>query len=481
MVLLSITPSQRLPAQTAAADKTGTPRWLPASLSAERRGIATVPNLVTGMNLPPIDERRSLIVTDKVILDHFSFAEVMATLAGQASDSGLSPLLLFRQWWTSQGKPPCLHVQLGFPYECREEAGKLAYDDPFHTLSLQSEYIPIGIFNRIDLAPKEGSDCGEYRIVFARKSSDKNDKRRLLINFEALLPNPNPNLGLAGCKPIAEFWHALRAENDPLERARELRRFYFKGLPGFLPAVHIENYGARTCWSAPCASGQIRTNERLEEPWILREFKVLPTWSGSPLRVRIVPATIKDSPYGWLVCCGSGGVTPEMVTAFRLDFKRSVRTLAQPDLQGKPDLHDFTHEIDPRFDAGHGTPEPGSVSDLHYRFVNTSNQAKNDLHKAIRDELDDMKIKDLEPDVIIGRAQALTCAGCHRISAKVHNSQAPTLKLKDDAVWPESHGFEHITEEDPEMGENGLRYRVSKAVLAFLPKRKEMLGYVLTR
>src|ERR1700730_16582223 len=71
--------------------------------------------------------------------------------------------------------------------------------------------------NRCDLisAPKrigntgrtESSDCGEYRIVFARNSGKLDGLNRNLIIFEARVPNPEPAAGPRGCREIVEFWH----------------------------------------------------------------------------------------------------------------------------------------------------------------------------------------------------------------------------------------------------------------------------------
>jgi hypothetical protein len=453
------------------------------SMSPERRGIATVPDLAARIKDPPqIDERRSLVVTDKAILDHFSFTEVMSILARGASDPGLSPLQLFQHWWSSQTSQLCPALRFGFTFDCRREAANMAQqDDPFSMVPPDSGYIPIGLFNRIDLAPLDGSDCGEYRIIFARKPHPQDPNRRLLVNFEAVLPNPEPALGLVGCRPIAEFWHGLRLIEDPTGRARELRRFYFEGLAGFRPVVYPENYGARVCASGPCATGQIRTNERLELPWMLREFRFVPEWATTPARFRIVPVPVKSSPFGGLVCCETSGmVTAEMLVRFRGEVARVVRDLVRPDLPDKPGLHDFNHTIDAEFDSGQSISEAMSESDLSFWFSRQPpTAAQMALRTAIQAELHTLG-SGLQPHVVIARARALSCAGCHHLSSPMYNKiTSVDLDLRES--WPNSLGFEHISEQNPEKGPDGIRYRVSDAVTAFIAKRKEALGYVLTR
>jgi hypothetical protein len=61
-------------------------------------------------------------------------------------------------------------------------------------------YVPIGLFNRFDLAPASGSNCGEHRIVYARRSGmDLTQNHRNLLIFEA-----TQRQGLKGCHKIAK-------------------------------------------------------------------------------------------------------------------------------------------------------------------------------------------------------------------------------------------------------------------------------------
>ena len=67
---------------------------------------------------------------------------------------------------------------------------------------------PLAVFNRFDLAPADFAHCGEYRIVYGKENPAFAPNRFLLI-FEASVPNPDPDEGEAGCRPITEFWAGL--------------------------------------------------------------------------------------------------------------------------------------------------------------------------------------------------------------------------------------------------------------------------------
>ena len=71
------------------------------------------------------------------------------------------------------------------------------------------------------------------------------------------------------------------------------------------------------------------------------------------------------------------------------------------------------------------------------------------------------------PDQIVLRAQALSCAGCHRLS-----TTAPDNGLGNGMIWPASLGFVHVSEQLMET-DVPTRFRISDALKnAFLPARK---------
>jgi outer membrane receptor for Fe3+-dicitrate len=89
----------------------------------------------------------------------------------------------------------------GYPLECpRVEANQI---------DNMAQWFPISISNRFDLAPADGANCGQQRIVLAN-----NSEGRMFMIFEAQIPNPNPGCGLAACRPVVEFWAQLDGVTD---------------------------------------------------------------------------------------------------------------------------------------------------------------------------------------------------------------------------------------------------------------------------
>ena len=120
----------------------------------------------------------------------------------------------------------------GFPRRCPTPESKLAA-----VQNLAGQFFTLGLMNRFDQAPEDGSNCGQYRMVFAHhdgETSASTQVRRHLI-FEAVLPNPNPSLGLAACRPVAQFWASLSAIDSMDERRAQLEKFFVQGLDGFAP------------------------------------------------------------------------------------------------------------------------------------------------------------------------------------------------------------------------------------------------------
>ena len=300
-------------------------------------------------DLNELDERLSIIVTDKKSTSAIRFSEVMEKLAADVRlrDPKGNPdkLTLFRRWWDTanttpglfgdatnifcnsqsikEAKQPDRSEKNGFSYDCPRQEGQQAKRDvdPFKNEVLEAGlddcdkrldadsplpqrsqnedgYTAIAFSNRFDLADKDrGLHCGEYRIVFAKNSGFTKPDDRNLIIFEALVPNPSPpktpdvpNAGnlyvnLKGCRPIVEFWrHLSNPKMSTVCRGKALRDFFLKGLPNekIDPVVDSRHYeGGPT-------SGQIRTNQFIENAWTLREFK---TYGGS-----IVPTTVKSNP-----------------------------------------------------------------------------------------------------------------------------------------------------------------------------------------
>ena len=137
----------------------------------------------------------------------------------------------------------------------RNEAGHLDQIDMFRITA---------VVNRIDLAPADGSHCGEQRIIFASTISGE---RNFLIMM-AQIPNPRPEAGRFACKPLAHFWATLTDKSEE-DRKRELFQAYYTGHPtlrhhGFRPFLDQAHFTKDT--------GHIWTNSFVSPPWTMREF-----------------------------------------------------------------------------------------------------------------------------------------------------------------------------------------------------------------
>jgi hypothetical protein len=450
-VLFALTPALAL-----AAGACATEDEVPgADTHSDRAGIGTVQQAIVTTALDP---RRSLAVTDQAITSTFSLSSVLAQLASQSAVPGLTATQLFAQLWDTQNTaaagatvgPHCDDrggTLNGFPYACRPVEGNQAFNPGVEI----NNYSLVGLFNRFDLASTSGVDCGEHRMVFARTAGGG----RSFIIFEAVLANPTPSLGLEGCRPVANFWAGLTANNSAASRATLLRNFYFNGLPGFSPVIHIDNYG-NTGLARP--TGQVRVNEFITPPWMLREFHLV---KASAASMQFIPVTVKTNPFGDLFSPGS---TSPQTAAFQNAFLPSaVAGLAVND------INLFNYNVPDTFNTGQSISQNfGGTDDYSARF-NTASP----LAAAIQAQLTAIG-STLTPANIVARAEALSCGGCHQLS----NGAAIGGGLPN---WPGSAGFVQSTE-FTEAGPDGTRFVLSGALTGtFLPHRAQVLQNFLNR
>lgn len=413
---------------------------------SDRGGIGVVESDLTATDVT-IDPRRSLAVTDVALQSQFTLAAVLNQLAAQSQMPGLTGLQLFQQLWDTQntaaaGVTAARHCDAeggtlnSFPYSCRAEGATAT--------SPTSLFSIVGVYNRFDLASPDGSDCGEYRMVFAR-----NDGKRAFIIFEAVLANPDRFDGVFGCRPVESFWAQLTSVADPAARAAMLHDFFFQGLPNFGPVISVDNYGR----FGSSRQGQVRVNQFVQTPWELHEFKLLRTTSTT---VQFVPVTVKVNPFGDLF--RDGGTHPR-TAAFQQFFPSQVQKLALAD------INRFDMATTDSFNAGESNVN--TTGNYTTTFSTTGAFAG-----AIRAELTRIGSA-LTPANIVARAQALSCAGCHQLSNGAD--------LGGGLTWPSSAGFVHSTEFQ-EAGPDGSRFRVSPALTdVFLPNRANILRAFLSR
>lgn len=419
-------------------------------LHSDRGGIGVSTDAFTGVST--IDPRRSLAVTDTAIVDGFSLTAVLDQLAANSGIAGLTGTQLFQQLWDTQNPAPGVtsgphctdngNTVNGFPYACRAGEGNQATNPDAGI----AQYRAVGLFNRFDLAPADGSDCGEYRMVFAKVAGGG----RAFIIFEAVLPNPSQSLGLEGCRPVTDFWSNLTANNSVTSRAALLHNFYFNGLPGFMPIIHPDNYGAAA--GAGRATGQVRVNEFITPVWMLREFKVQVSSAGS---MAFVPSTVKTNPFGDLFKPGS---TNAAAGDFQNNFFPSqVAALAANDINA------FNYSVPDRFNTGQSNSQSAGVVDDYVAQFGTGAST---FRTKIQTQLNAIH-STLTPRNIVARAQALSCGGCHQ--------RSNGASLGGGLTWPSSAGFVHSTE-FTESGPDGKRFQLSSALTgAFLPHRAQVL------
>ncbi|QSQ23264.1 hypothetical protein JY651_50725 [Pyxidicoccus parkwayensis] len=443
----------------------------PVPLHSDRNGV--------GMQPPPpptqpaaapasLDVRRSLAVNEKSILARFGARRVFSQLVTQNGGTGFTPEQLFRQLWDTQnpapgqadlpGMPHCSdqgNTLNGFPYACRPSEGSQARPDS--PINLDS-YVAVGLYNRFDLAPVDGSNCGEYRIVLAKVPFAPTNRN--FVIFEAVLPNPKSELGIEGCRPVADFWAALSSETDPAARASKLESFYFTGLPGFEPVVGASHYGNNAK-----SLGQVRTNQFLQggpnTPWLMHEFKLLSDCTTLPAcTLKFVPATVKTNPFGELFNPNS---TNPRAGDFQSHFLTQVASLAIND------LNRFNYRVPDTFNAGQDNSQVPGIADDYVAQLGPGPSA---FHQAISQELARVG-STLTPRDIVARAQALSCGGCHQ-----RNSGRP---VGGGLTWPASTNFVQSTERDDPA--DASRFDISPALREqFLPQRRTVLeGYLQAR
>jgi hypothetical protein len=416
-----------------------------------------------------VDPRRSLAVTEKSILTRFSLQRVLTQLASQAGTPSITALQLFQQWWDTQNPKPgtyagphcddTVDAQLGsvvngYPYRCRNGAEGAQYNcDPFAPSSACA-YVPIGLFNRFDQAPENGAHCGEYRIVYAKESGVASTSDRNLLIFEAVLPNPHPQQGLKGCQQIVDTWGDLSSVSSVSARATALEHFYFDGSGVIGPVISVTNFGDN-----PLSAGQIRTNQfsNTTTGWSLREFKLLRSCSGGSCTApRFTPVSDKNNAFGPLFSPTS---TLSNAAAFVSFFPSQVPSLTSTSLAA------LDISVPDVFNTGQSQASGATAAEM--RYVDQLGPLPSTLRSSVQSALTSAG-SSLTVDDILLRAQALTCAGCHRLNNNV--------ALGGGLTWPASLGFTHVTERETEIVGGEERYRISDTLInVLLPARQQIL------
>jgi len=463
----------------------------------ERKRVRTLEGLAFFPKLPPrfcllpsptpaasIDPHRSLFVHDRPTLDgatvnpkKFTLERTLSQLASQVSMvvPGTTSQSMFRQLWDTQnaapgqvaGGPHCDddgQTLNGFPNACRSEGSEAVGSDA-DMLTRMAEYRPLALVNRLDLAHEGWRNCGEHRIVYGKDAGGKN-----LIIFEAVLPNPKPGCR-EGCVPVAQFWASLSSMADPNDRAKELERFFYDGLPGYRPVVHIDHYsasGVSTSYGSS-GSGQVRTNQFLQSPWMMKEFKTAIDCGTTPCSFELVPIMVKVNPFGTLWnedVAASAGPFQVLAQEFQADALLNVGALGSTDLLGISFPVDLPHDAAQSFSQSHA----GFVDNYREEM----NAASADAFRTA------FTSAGLTADQLANRALTQSCAGCHMPSTfglNVANSIG-TVTLPGGGTtdqWPDALSFVHV-DTGTQLVSGVTVQRISPALeQVFLPDRKAFL------
>lgn len=155
------------------------------------------------------------------------------------------------------------------------------------------QWQPLAVVNRFDLAPLGGEDCGEQRASFFLNGAPGSGlPSRAFMIFEAVVPNPRPEQGLEGCRPVANFWAGLSSIDDPAARGARLAQAFYTGDPaltaaGFKPFMTFENVTQR--------GGRVRTNLFGSRGiWHFNEYRLL---DGGSVRQLPVAQSLPDSAF----------------------------------------------------------------------------------------------------------------------------------------------------------------------------------------
>lgn len=426
-----------------------TPQAVQASTNQSTRALAPC---------DPVNINQSLVVHDQSTISQgdFSFQRTIAAIRNSSGGTATTDAALAQSITTGLTTNPFINPTSGLPMPAQIRGA----ENTLTGTALLAQMHPIALFNRFDLAPANGSNCGEYRIVYARYPNSTLD--RYLLIFESRLPNPNPGLGIAGCAPVAQFWHNL---SDPglsnLQRAQQLEDFYYNGLPGFSAVVTHANYGV--------PMGQVRTNMFMTQPWQLREWRTSFNTGGQP---EFAPDTDKDNPLAQLYNAGSSNPNPALFATeqaqFQADFNSgNIFNLLNFELNGS---------------GINACPEVNAVgagfSDRYNEFQSDSQGNQDNPNStastAFRTSIDAVlsgngAFAGLTNTHVLNRAGTVTCGGCHQFS--VGQPIAPGI------TWPASAGFVHVVEAAGSTAPNPTAVATLSTALnsCFLPARKQIL------
>ena len=325
----------------------------------------------------------------------------------------------------------------GFPIDCNRAEAQHVND--------MEKFFATAFVNRIDLAPANGAHCGQQRMIFAN-----NSQGRAFMILEAQIPNPAPELGVDGCRPLAQFWMDQNNEPDAKIRGQRLAQAF---LQGGVKGLAEFGFGAfYTAENLTVGSGQIRTNQFDSSPWTLREFKL--ALDGDSIAA--VPFPVAESPNGSLWNEDSG---QPQGAACRESFLTALDGVLTDDMSRMSFVVDSAcKDGESRNDFSEdyaGQLTPGFRSQLADKLLSVGSR--------------------LQPEDVANRARfSGSCIGCH--------NEASGSLLGNGVFAPFSNDFPQVEEFSQQCGdgETGSCFSPSNALqTVFLPGRLTVLSNLL--
>lgn len=430
------------------------------TLAAPSRHHAVNPPVAAPVEpITSLDARRSMVVTDLALLEGFTFQRFLDQLITRSGVHNLTSAQLFRQWFDTQNLKPGLadpsaphcddfvtngdYSFNGFPRRCPTPEGGLAA-----TPYTAGEYFPIALVNRFDQTPPDGSNCGQYRIIYAKRMAMG---LRLHIILEPVLRNPNPAAGLAGCRAVAQFWADLTKVDSLSQRRAKLEQFYFDGIPGVAPVIDPDHFSV--------TGGGIRTTQiaTFNAAPRMYQFHVTKDCSGGDCTLRMTPDVLPNMAFGDLF---DSRDTSAQAKAFRDAFVEQVPNLAVHN------ANEFFMDIPHDYLIAESDPLDNDKAFDYLAPFNKSKTSAPDFRSRIQTKLTSIG-STLTPEQIVHRAETQNCVGCHFFFGDVG----------EGVIFPHSiDGIQHVTEDFLETGEGGQRYAISNGMRdTYIPHRIQIL------
>lgn len=374
---------------------------------------------------------RAFVITDAETLAPFTFDRVMAALSEGQSANWLEALLSE----SVRTQRPTVMPLAGFIAAPDEDGYWLPAGR-----SNWSHVKPIAIVNRFDLAPPDYPHCGEYRLIFSRRTEHA---ARLHIAVEIVLPKTRQQKGKEACADVVTFWQDLIRTEPADTRRDQLERFFFGGVGSRRAALDPRSFER---------GGRIRTSEISKARPKFRQFELKRDCaSARPCVARLVRVPLDNTPDAALFVAESA-----RGAAFRSEFLRQVASLAIPD------VNRYFMNVDHAYSV---SDIEGFMPPFNYRLPfrrSLKTRPGQEFREQIAHELKKAG-SDLTPENIIDRAETQNCAGCHAKPGPVGNG----------LVFPKAFDSgEHIAD-DSLLGAVRLSPALEKV---FLPYRIRLLA-----